>query len=96
MPALDLSGARWRKSSRSTDKANCVEVAVAVGAVAVRDSKNPTGGVLAFPRPSGPPSPPPCTPTSSADQSSSGTEHYVLARPGQLLARGRIRSTRQR
>jgi hypothetical protein len=47
MPALDVSGARWRKSSRSTDKANCVEVAVTVGATAVRDSKNPVGGALA-------------------------------------------------
>jgi hypothetical protein len=27
MTALDLTGARWRKSSHSTDKANCVEVA---------------------------------------------------------------------
>ena len=51
MPALDLSTARWRKSSRSTDKANCVEVAVTAGAVAVRDSKHPTGGVLAVPPP---------------------------------------------
>jgi Domain of unknown function (DUF397) len=42
-----LDGARWQKSSRSTDVANCVEVAVTVGAVAVRDSKNPAGGVLA-------------------------------------------------
>lgn len=51
MPALDLSGARWRKSSRSTNVSNCVEVAVTAGAVAVRDSKNPTGGVLAVPPP---------------------------------------------
>ena len=51
MPALDLSTARWRKSSRSSDKANCVEVAVTTGAVAVRDSKHPTGGVLAVPPP---------------------------------------------
>jgi len=27
MYALDLQDARWRKSSRSTDQANCVEVA---------------------------------------------------------------------
>ena len=51
MPTLDLSGARWCKSSRSTANANCVEVAVLDGAVAVRDSKNPTGGVLAVPPP---------------------------------------------
>ncbi|MFY9806750.1 MAG: DUF397 domain-containing protein [Pseudonocardiaceae bacterium] len=46
MPALDLSGARWRKSSRSSDQANCVEVAVTAGAVAVRDSKRPAGDAL--------------------------------------------------
>jgi Domain of unknown function (DUF397) len=51
MPALDLSGARWRKSSRSSNMANCVEVAVAGPVVALRDSKNPTGSVLALPPP---------------------------------------------
>jgi hypothetical protein len=49
MPALDLSGARWCKSSRSTDNANCVEVAALDGPVAVRDSKHPTGGTLIVP-----------------------------------------------
>ncbi|MGH3815145.1 MAG: DUF397 domain-containing protein [Pseudonocardiaceae bacterium] len=51
MPVLDLSGARWRKSSRSSDVANCVEVAVTADAVAVRDSKHPTGGTLIVPPP---------------------------------------------
>jgi hypothetical protein len=46
MPAPDLSGARWQKSSYSTDKANCVEVAVSADAVAVRDSKAPDAGTL--------------------------------------------------
>ena len=46
MFAPDLSTARWRKSSRSTDTSNCVEVAATGQAVAVRDSKHPTGGTL--------------------------------------------------
>jgi Domain of unknown function (DUF397) len=43
----------WRKSSRSTSQANCIEVAHPAPAqqVAVRDSKNPTGPTLSFPTP---------------------------------------------
>ncbi|MGI8309008.1 DUF397 domain-containing protein [Saccharopolyspora hattusasensis] len=44
--------AKWRKSSRSVGSGqggNCVEVAFAGPAVAVRDSKDPGGPVLAFP-----------------------------------------------
>lgn len=46
MPAPDPNITRWRKSSSSTDKANCVEVAFLDGAVAVRDSKHPTDATL--------------------------------------------------
>ena len=46
MFAPELSTARWRKSSRSTNVSNCVEVAATGQAVAVRDSKHPTGGAL--------------------------------------------------
>jgi len=46
MPAQDPNTACWRKSSRSTDTANCVEMALTGTAVAVRDSKQPTGATL--------------------------------------------------
>ncbi|WP_216210217.1 DUF397 domain-containing protein [Amycolatopsis aidingensis] len=49
MTLPDLSQAVWRKSSRSSSQANCVEVGFAPGAVAVRDTKDRTGGTLAFP-----------------------------------------------
>jgi hypothetical protein len=43
-----MSHAVWRKSSRSSDNGQCVEVAFVLGALAVRDSKNPAGRVLVF------------------------------------------------
>ncbi|MFI5834735.1 DUF397 domain-containing protein [Micromonospora sp. NPDC051300] len=47
---MDLNGVRWRKSSRSNGQGGaCVEVAGDLpGVVAVRDSKDPAGPVLAF------------------------------------------------
>ncbi|MDG4840819.1 DUF397 domain-containing protein [Micromonospora sp. WMMD967] len=47
---MDLSNARWRKSTRSgASGGNCVEVASNLpGVVAVRDSKNPSGPALSF------------------------------------------------
>lgn len=46
---MDLTGARWRSSSYSGDNGgNCMEVAAAAPAIAVRDSKDPDGPVIAF------------------------------------------------
>ena len=46
----DLTGAQWRKSTRSAGNGGeCVEVADNLpGIVAVRDSKNPAGPSLTF------------------------------------------------
>ncbi|MBM0240034.1 DUF397 domain-containing protein [Micromonospora sp. ATA32] len=49
MTRLDLAGARWCTSTRSIGNGNCVEVAAAGGRIAVRDSKDRLGPVLAFP-----------------------------------------------
>ncbi len=46
----DLSGAIWRKSTKSQDNGGCVEVADLELHVAVRDSKNADGPVLIFAR----------------------------------------------
>lgn len=40
----------WSKSSYSAAEGNCVEVAQAPDFVGVRDSKDPDGAALAFPR----------------------------------------------
>jgi Domain of unknown function (DUF397) len=44
--AWPAGGTPWRKASRSTAGNNCVEVAQAASAAAVRDSKNRGGGHL--------------------------------------------------
>ncbi|WP_084509447.1 DUF397 domain-containing protein [Nocardia pseudovaccinii] len=47
--SMDLSGARWFKSSRSSATRECVEVAFLDGEmVGMRDSKNPNGPALVF------------------------------------------------
>ena len=48
MNTIDLSSARWRKSTYSSSNANCVEVAFTDPAIAVRDTKDRQGPVLVF------------------------------------------------
>ena len=53
MRSSDLAPATWRKGNCSvggSDQTNCVEVAELPGRVAMRDSKDPAGPVLAFTR----------------------------------------------
>ncbi|GIG85530.1 DUF397 domain-containing protein [Plantactinospora endophytica] len=47
---MDVTGAKWRKSTRSGGNGGaCVEVADNLpGVVGVRDSKDPTGPILVF------------------------------------------------
>lgn len=52
MSTVDHTRLAWRKSSRSGGTGSggdCVEIAFAGPAVAVRDSKNPTAGTLTVP-----------------------------------------------
>lgn len=44
----ELRSLGWRKAQRSMANGNCVEVGPAKGVIAVRDSKNPGGFVLAY------------------------------------------------
>jgi hypothetical protein len=48
MTTSTISAASWRKSTYSNADGNCVEVAIHPSAVAVRDSKHPSGPVLMF------------------------------------------------
>ncbi|MFF0727380.1 DUF397 domain-containing protein [Streptomyces sp. NPDC004134] len=48
MDRSDLAGVHWYKSSYSDGQRDCIEVAVADGVVATRDSKDPSGPVLTF------------------------------------------------
>jgi len=49
MNETDLSRAEWHKSSYSSQDGNCVEVADNLsGIVAIRDSKDPQGPIVAF------------------------------------------------
>ena len=51
MPAAELSGAVWRKSSISNSQEACVELArLGTGEFAVRNSRNPDGPALIYTR----------------------------------------------
>ncbi|MGH3427026.1 MAG: DUF397 domain-containing protein [Mycobacteriales bacterium] len=51
MPAGQVAGARWQKSTYSSQTGNCVEVAkLPTGEVAMRNSRDPQGGALVYTR----------------------------------------------
>lgn len=45
---IDFSRATWRKSTRSQQSGQCVELAKVDGVIGVRDSKEPNGPILVF------------------------------------------------
>jgi hypothetical protein len=51
IPATELVGASWRKSSYSNSQGNCVEfAALPDGSVAMRNSRDPLGPALVYTR----------------------------------------------
>lgn len=51
MAADEVPGANWRKSTRSGQLGNCVEIAeLPGGEFAMRNSRNPSGPALIWPR----------------------------------------------
>jgi hypothetical protein len=45
---IDFSRATWRKSTRSQQSGQCVELAKMDGVIGMRDSKEPNGPILVF------------------------------------------------
>ena len=45
---IDFSRATWRKSTRSQQSGQCVELAKVDGVIGVRDSNDPNGAILVF------------------------------------------------
>jgi Domain of unknown function (DUF397) len=48
LTASEREGLTWLKAQSSTANGQCVEIAAALGNIAVRDSKDPDGPVLVY------------------------------------------------